>query len=137
MATFTKFYQLSEDLGKKIHNLSTDQLVVALTNTAPDLTDTVIGDITQISYTYCSTRDIVTTSYEQTLGVCPLILEDLVLTATGGAIGPFRYVVVYNDTATADNLIGFIDYGAEVTVTDTNTFTIDLTQAQTLFELTY
>jgi hypothetical protein len=132
----TKFYQFAEDLGKKVHNLSTDQLVVALTNTAPNLTDTVIGDITQIDYTYCSTRNITTTSYEQTSGTAALVLADLVLTATGGDVGPFRYIVIYNDTSTSDSLIGWIDYGTAVTVTNGNTLTLDLTEAQTLIEIT-
>ena len=135
MATFTKVYQFAEDLGKKVHNLSTDQLVVALTTVAPTTASAQLSDLTQISYTNCSTRNIVTTSFEQTAGVASLILEDLVLTATGGDIAEFRYVVIYNDTSTNDKIIGFMDYGAGVTVTNGNTFTIDFTDLQTLLDI--
>jgi hypothetical protein len=42
-------------------------------------------------------------------------------------VGPFRYVVLYNDdpTSPADPLIGWYDYGSDVTLQDTETFTID------------
>jgi hypothetical protein len=135
MATFTKFQPFTLALGSKKHNLASDQLVVALTNTAPNASDDTLSDITQISYTNCSTRNITTTSYTQTGGTASLVLADLVLTASGGDIAEFRYVIVYNDTATNDDLIGYIDYGAAVNVTDGNTFTIDLTDAQTLLDI--
>lgn len=136
MAIFIKFYPFSEAVAEKKHNLGSDQLVVALTNTAPALTDSQLSNITQVSYTYCSTRNITTTSSSQTLGVYSLVLTDLVLTATGGSIGPFRYVVIYNDTATNDDLIGYYDYGTNATVTDGNTFTIDFSDANQLLTLT-
>lgn len=52
---------------------------------------------------------------------------DLTITATTGGIGPFRDVVLYNDTPTspADPLIGNWDYGAEVTLADGESFTVD------------
>jgi hypothetical protein len=136
METFTPFQPLGLALGTKKHDLATDQLVVALSNVAPNASDDTLSDITEISYTNCSTRDLVTTSFTQTGGTASLVLEDLVLTATGGDIPEFRYVIVYNDDATNDDLIGYIDYGSAVNVTENNTFTIDLTQAQTLFDIT-
>ena len=135
MATPTKVYSFALALGTKKHNLATDQLVVALTNTAPTTATTQLSDITQVSYTYCSTRNITTTSFTQSVGVSSLVLADLVLTASGGSIGPFQYVVVYNDTATNDEVICFIDYGTAVTVTDGNTFTIDFTDSQQLLTI--
>lgn len=128
MATLQKFQQFAEDLGKKVHNLSADSLRVALTNTAPNLsTNAVLADITEISYTNCSSRAVTTTSYEHTAGVARLILADLTLTATGGPVGPFRYVVLYNDTPTspADALIGSLDYGSSITLADGESFVID------------
>jgi hypothetical protein len=52
---------------------------------------------------------------------------DVVITASGGTVGPFRYVVLYNDTPTspADPLIGWWDHGSEVTLVDEQAFTTD------------
>jgi hypothetical protein len=104
MATFTKFQPFVEKLAEKVHNLGSDQLVVALTNSAPSAANGVLADITQISYTNLSSRNITTTSSSQTSGTYKLVLADLTLTASG-AVGPFRYVVIYNDTAASDDLI--------------------------------
>ena len=55
------------------------------------------------------------------------MLGDVTFTASGGSIGPFRYVVLYNDTPTspADPLIGYYDYGTNITITSGNSFTVD------------
>lgn len=124
MAALSKFNSFVEALAEKVHNLGSDQLVVALTNSAPDATDTILTDITEISYTNCSSRDITTASSAQTSGTYKLTLTDLVLTASG-SVGPFRYAVIYNDTATSDELIGWADYGAPITLGTGETFTLD------------
>lgn len=124
MATFNKFNSFSEAVAEKKHNLGSDQLVVALTNTLPTSANTVLADITQIAYTNLSSRNITTTSSSQTSGTYKLILTDLNLTASG-AVATFRYVVIYNDTATNDELIGWYDNGSTVTLSSGQTFAID------------
>lgn len=124
MAAFNKFNSFVEAIAEKVHNLGSDQLVVALTNTAPNATDIQLSNITQISYTNLSSRNITTTSSSQTSGTYKLVLTDLVLTATG-SVGPFRYVVLYNDTATNDELIGYYDYGSSISLLTGETFTVD------------
>lgn len=126
MATFTKFNAFVENLAEGVHNLGTGQLVVALTNTAPSAANSVLADITQITYTNLSSRNITTSSSSQTGGTYSLVLNDLVLTASG-AVGPFRYVVIYNDTPTspADPLIAYYDYGSSISLANGETFTID------------
>ena len=62
MATYNKFQQFVEDLAHKVHNLGSDQLVAfacAAAN-APVATNEVLADLTEISYTNCSTRNITT-----------------------------------------------------------------------------
>lgn len=125
MATFNKFNGFVEALAEKKHNLGSDTLTVALCAVAPVASNSVLADLTQISYTNCSSRVITTTSSTQTSGTYKLVLEDLTLTASGGSIADFRYIVIYNDTATNDELIGWYDYGSTVTLTDTSTLTID------------
>lgn len=98
-----------------------------LTNTAPVATNTVAGDITQISagtgYTTGGTA-ATTTSSGQTSGTYKLVLADVTWTATG-AMGPFRYAVLYNDTSATDPLIGYWDYGSSITSQNGETFTTD------------
>lgn len=124
MATFTKFNSFVEALAEKSHNLGSDQLVVALTNSAPVAGNTVLANLTEISYANLSSRNITTSSSAQTSGTYKLVLADLVLTASG-AVGPFRYVVIYNDTATSDELVGFYDYGSSISLANGETFTVD------------
>lgn len=128
MATFTKFNSFVEALAEKTHNLGSDTLKVALTNTAPNATDTQLSNITQISgtngYTTGGTAATISSS-AQSSGTYKLVLADVVFTASGGSIGPFRYAVLYNDTATNDELIGYWDYGTNITLTNGNTFTVD------------
>jgi len=139
MATLTKINQFVADLANKVHNLGSDQLEIALCAAAyaPVVTNSVLGDLTEISYTNCSPRAITTTSAAQTSGVLKLILADLVLTASG-AVGPFRYIVLYNSTPTSPlkPLIGFYDYGSDITLASGETFTLDFDNVNGVFDLT-
>jgi hypothetical protein len=136
MAGFNKFQSFVEKLAEKVHNLGVDQLVIALTNAAPLATDDQLSQITEVSYTHCSTRNITTTSSAETGGVYKLTLTDLVLTASGGTVGPFRYVVIYNDAATADELIGYYDYGSSITLNAGEELTIDFDDANGVLTIT-
>jgi hypothetical protein len=128
MAAFNKFNQFVEDIAEKVHNLGSDALVVALTAAAnaPVATNSVLANLTQIAYTNLSSRAVTTASSAQTTGTYKLTCNDLVLTASG-TVAAFRYVVLYNDTPTspADPLIGWWDYGSDLTLNNGETFTID------------
>lgn len=132
MATFNKFYSFTEAVAEKVHNLGSDQLKVALTNTIPVNTNTVYANLTAplatTNLSGATPFNITTSTSAQTTGTYKLVLADLVLTATG-AVGPFQYVVVYNDTAAADELISWFDYGASITLQSGDTFTIDFDAA--------
>jgi len=134
MATFNKFNAFVEALAEKVHNLGSDQLTVALTNTLPTASNSVLADISQISYTNLSSRNITTTSSSQTSGLYKLILTDLTLTATG-AVGPFRYVVIYNSTAVSGNLIAWFDYGSSISLANGDTLTIDFDPSTGILQL--
>lgn len=136
MAVFNKFNSFVAELANGTHNLGTNQLVVALSNVAPTASNTVLTNITQIAYTNLSARNVTTTSSAQTGGLYKLILVNLVLTASG-AVAPFRYVVIYNDTPTspADPLIAWFDYGTTITMADAETFTVDFDALDGLFTL--
>lgn len=124
MATFSKFNSFVEAIAEKKHNLGSDQLKIALTNVAPAAANSVLADITEIAYTNLSARDVTTSSSAQTSGTYKLTLADLTLTASGN-VATFRYVVLYNDTATNDELIGYWDYGSAVSMVNLDQFVID------------
>jgi hypothetical protein len=125
-APFNKFNVFVENLAEKVHNLQSDALKIALTNTAPVASNSVLADITEISYTNLSSRALTVASSSQSSGVYKLVINDLVLSATG-SVGPFRYFVLYNDTPTspADPLIGWYDNGSSVSMSNGQQFTVD------------
>lgn len=136
MATFNKFNSFVEALAEKVHNLGSDTLTVALcaTANAPVATNSVLADLTQISYTNLSARVITTSTSAQTSGTYKLVLADLTLTASG-SVAAFQYVVIYNDTATNDELIGWYDYGSALTLASGESLTIDFDATNGVLQL--
>lgn len=144
MATFNKVNDFVENMAHGVLNLSTNQLVVALSNTAPGSESSpptasgngVLANVTQVSYANLSSRNITTSSSAETSGTYRLILTDLVLTASG-SVGPFRYVYVYSDTPTspADPLIGYYDYDSSITLANGETLTVDFDGVNGLISL--
>ncbi len=125
MASFVKINKFVLNLAQKVFNLGTDTLKVALTDSAPTAsTANQLSDITEISYTNLSTRGLTTSSSTQTSGTYKLVIADLVLTASG-TVAQFRYIVIYDDTSTNDELIGYYDYASEINMANTDTLTFD------------
>lgn len=132
MAVFNKFQQFAEDLGKGVHNFTSDatctlRLALCAAANIPLATNSVLANLTEISYTNLSTREVTGATFEHTAGTATLTTNDLTLTASGGAVATFRYVVLYNDdpTSPADPLIGWWDKGADVTLADGESLLVD------------
>jgi len=131
MVAFNKFNQFVEDLGDKVHDLNAagDLLKCALTNTAPVATNTVFANITEIGAGngYTAGGDDAQNDWSRSGAVASLTCVDIVWTAASGTIGPFQYVVLYNDTPASplNPLIGWWNYGSAVTLQDGETFTVD------------
>lgn len=122
------FQEFEADKLKGVHDFSTHTIMVALCNAAnaPDLAaDSVLADITQIAYTNLPARTLTVDSVTQTAGLATVIIDDFALVASGGPVGPFRYIVVYNDSATDDPLIARVDIGVEITIEDTQQVLLD------------
>ena len=128
MATFNKFDSFVEAVAEKKHDLGSDTLKFMLTNVAPIASNTVKANLTEIAagngYTAGGIAVVVSGS-SQTSGTYTLAtVTDTVWTASGGAIASFRYVVLYNDTATNDELLSWYDYGSSIAPNDPETFKV-------------
>lgn len=130
MATGTKFEVFSENLAEKVHDLNADTLAWYLTNTAPDAAaDAVKADLAEISTGNGYTGPVDSqNATSRTGGTTSVTAVDATVTASSGTVGPFRYVVYYNDTPTspADPLICFWDYGSSITLEDGESFDLDV-----------
>lgn len=132
MATFNKFQQFAEDLGKGVHQLHAagHTLKVYLSNTAPNAaTHAVKADLAEITAQngYSAGGTDAQNDYTESGGTGTMTGVDIVFTASGGSFGPFRYAVLYNDTPTspADPLIGWWDYGSSISCNTGETFTVN------------
>jgi hypothetical protein len=139
MASFNKFYCFVEDLAEKAHNLASDTLKVALSNTAPTASQTTWNTSDHpapaAANGYSAGGNTLTVSSSaQSSGTYKLVLADSVFTATAGGMGPFRYAIIYNSTASAKP-IGYYDYGSSVTLNDTETFTVDFDPTNGVLQL--
>lgn len=127
MATVTLFQSFAEAAAEGVHNLASDTLKVALTNTAPSASaDTQFADISEIAAGNGYTAGGVTATVDASAlvgGIYTLTLSGVTWTASGGDIAANRYAVLYNDTATNDELICFADFGASSVIADGNTET--------------
>lgn len=120
MATATPvFFQSWKEYKNEAVNCQSDQFVVLLSDAAnaPSASaDAVSADVTQVSYTNCSSRNLTLATSAQTTGTYKLDFNDLTLTASGGNVGPFRYVMVADSTVAGTPLVCYADYGSEITL---------------------
>ena len=135
MVAFVKVNDFQEDLGNAVHNFSSHTLKIALSNTAPASETSnptadgngILINVTQIAYTNlvgAAAPTLDTVTFALSAGVATLDAADEVLTASGGSVGPFQYIYLYNETATNDPLIGYWDNGSGITITDGNSTTL-------------
>jgi hypothetical protein len=132
MATYVKYQDFVEQLAKGVHQLHAagHTLKVMLSNTAPNVaTHAARGDSTELATGggYTSGGTDIQNDISETSGTVTMTGVDVVFTASGGTIGPFRYAIVYNDSATspADALVCYWDYGSSITLQSGETFTVD------------
>lgn len=140
MAAYVKFNSFVEKQLISGIDWDADTFKVALTNTAPTAsTDDFFNDITEISagngYTAGGTATTITVSSSS--GTTKVVGTDVVFTATG-AVGPFRYAVLYKSTGTASTspLVAYWDYGSSISLANGETFTVDFDATNGIFQLT-
>lgn len=134
MAVFNKFESFSEALANGQIDCTNDNLKIFLTNTAPDYTTMQYRELLGPVYPlpepatangYVAGGQTTNNTVSRTGGVTSVIGVDVIWTATGGSIGPFRYVVLYDSTNAQGDLIGAWDYGSSITLAAGETLTVD------------
>ena len=121
MPSGNRFNSFIEYVNEKAINWAADTFALALTNTAPVASNSVLADITQVDYSNLSSRVLTITASGQTAGTFTATCARLTLTASG-VVGPFRYIAMYDDTAAGDPLVQWWDNGSEITMGSGDTF---------------
>jgi hypothetical protein len=140
MASYTKYNTFVDEVSKAGHNLQTAVFKCALTNTAPTAaTDTVwnttVAPAPAAANGYTAGGNTLTTSSASTTsGTFKLVLADTVFTASGGQIGPFRYAIIYNSSA-SNKVVGYYDYGSSLTLNSGDIFTVDFDGTNGVFTI--
>lgn len=135
MAAVIKINDFKEQLGKGVHHFGTDTFKLVFTNAAPVAANAVLADLTRVALTNTSGGDVdptVTITASETDGTMTVGGDSVTLTATG-AVGPFQYYTLYNDSATspADALVQAWNHGSAVTLASGETFKISFNNDDT------
>ena len=132
MASFNKFHAFSTDLCTKVHNLGSDTLNVYLSNDAPSASgDSVKADLAEIATGNGYTGPVDTQNTGSGSGGTYTVSGTKITITATGAVSTFRYVVLYNDTAASDPLIGWWDFGSSVSLQSGETFAIKFNNSDT------
>ena len=143
MASFTPTNDFYGHMPNGVHDLSSNTLKLALSNTAPSAETSdptadgngVLANVTEIAYTNLVSQTQTVSSSSQTGGTYKLILDDFNMEASGGSVGPFRYIYLYDDTATNDEILGYYDYGSELTLADGEKLNMDYSETDGVLQV--
>lgn len=138
MASFNFFTSFKTEIGLKSHNLNTDTLKCALSNTAPSAGQTVFDPVTNHPPPTPNANGYTTGGHDTTnvFSAGKMTGTDIVITATAGGISSFRYVILYNDDNGTDMLVGWWDYGSSISLNEGETFTIDFDPTNGILQIT-
>jgi hypothetical protein len=141
MPAFVENDVFSEDLANKIHDLNSDTFRWVVSNTAPAVGTTfLLSNVTQIStgngYTQMTDGAgglPTTVSFSRSGQTTTVATSQVVLTATG-AVGPFQYIILVNDTPASplNPVIGWVTLTSAITMANTDTFTIPASNVFTI-----
>jgi hypothetical protein len=132
MATFTLFHEALKFIGDGTIDLDSHSFKAYLSNAAPNqATNTVKTDIAEIAAGngYTTGGFTLAVTYTETgagTGVWRFNSNDPSWTASGGSIATHQYLIVYDDTAASDQLLGYVNRGTSDVIADGNTRTWDV-----------
>lgn len=131
MATLTgTLFQAFAENKHELAMFGSNTLKVALTNTEPTAaTDDELADITQLGAGngYTTGGEAVTYTSGQSSGTFTVAASaDITWTASSGSIGPFQYIVLYDDDTTGDKLVAYWSRSSAYTIEDGSSYTLSI-----------
>lgn len=140
MPAFVKYDNFPLQLGRKCYDFSSDVCKIALTNVTPNAATHTAFLVGSLHLPPTAANGYTTGGYVVTLDSWSLVstiatysvTTDIVVTATTGGIGPFRYAIMYDSTTTSPvnlPLIGYWDYGSSITINAGESVTLDITNS--------
>ena len=132
MAAFNKINLFSQDLSRAIHNFSSGGATykAELSNTATTASNHLYSDISANEVAsgggYTTGGATITMSDSSTGGVETVSASAAspTWTGSGGGMGPFRYVTVYQSGDSNKELVAWFDYGSSISLNAGDTFTV-------------
>nr|RAV89540.1 hypothetical protein DBT53_13370 [Aerococcus mictus] len=131
MASFQFFHSLLGNLGRGLIDLNGHTFKAVLSNAAPSAADgATLADVIEIAEGngYAAGGVALAVTWSESApgsGLWIWLMQNFHWVAAGGSIGPFQYVVIYDDTAAGDPLVGFLDFGAPITVPGAYHYLVD------------
>jgi hypothetical protein len=136
------YNEFKETLGKKVVDLVNDTFKVALFTSATNAASATLATAQYATLTsqvangngYLTTGTSVTPSWVRSTGTVTFDTSDATWTASGGSITA-RVAVLYDNTSTNKDLVAYCildSTPADVVVSDTNTFTLNVVNVFTL-----
>lgn len=129
MASFVKFETFIQALANKEIDWfgTTDTFRAAIHSDAPvAASDAALSDLTEITGTgYTAGGEDIQNDSTRTGGTVTMTAVDVTWTASAADWVAGRYVALYDDTHATNQLFGDYDYGANFTVGNGESFTLD------------
>lgn len=144
MATFNKFNLATQNFCRGVFNFQSagQTFNVMLTNTLPVATNAIYSDVSGGELTttggYTAGGAASAMSDSTASGTEKVLATNVTWTGSGGGMGPFRYVIIYDATPTTPlkPLVCWFDYGSSISLTAGDTFTVSFDASNGLFQMT-
>jgi len=137
MPAYNKIEDFVQQILSGVHTFTGagDVFNIFLSNEQPLVGDTIKTDIAEISAGngYTAGGEDTQNTLAESSGTATVTGTQVVWTASGGTIGPFQFVVLFNQTASSplDALVAWWDHGSAVTLADGETYTVKFNNSST------
>lgn len=137
MQAYNEFTSFAVNSFNGVFDFTNDTFKLALTNTLPVASQTTFNltdhPAPVAANGYTAGGATVTISVVNNAGVAEISGDKVTFTATSGGIGPFRYAILYNDSAVTPSKapVCWWDYGESITLKEAETYVAKFNDADT------